>query len=271
MKKSISAILFFLLLSPLTYGSGPAVSDPDASVALQEFSFNATVRVRQVGIGRGTGFFIYCSRANDAGERDVYLLTAYHCVDGESDIFIETVNAHDRFGWFLDRHDAELIAFDEQADVAVLRTTLTKRVPTLKIARRRDSVVNSFSALTIGCSDGEYPTVWSETVLGLIEKKSENDWEVSTKPIHGRSGGPLISTKLNSENFGCFLGVCIRISKEGHGIYSDLEKTRSVLRSAGLPARVVNGGSATVSFSVLSWLLVKLCIAIFATSIVRVK
>ncbi len=262
--------LIFALLPSVALAQGPAVSDRNAAVALQERCFDAFVRVRSIGNGTGSGVFIH-SEASD-GEYDNYVLTAYHVVDDghEAGIAIDTVNSA-QHGRFIDSFDAELVSFDEDADVAVLKVRMPARVTTLKLATARESTPANSPVLTIGCSNAAYPTVWSDTLRGTTNKLSAADWQAEKEPIPGRSGGPLICVNVGSSDYSRVLGVCIRINPDGTGIYSDLEATRSVVESAGLPSHVVNGHDPIPSPRVLYWLVFKLAIAVIAQATVRVR
>lgn len=259
-----SLLLASLLYPSLAFAHGPAVADRNAAVALQEHCFDAFVRVRAVGRCNGSGVFIHSHRIA-AKKYDNFVLTSYHVVDDadKSGLAVDTVSSR-KHGRFTGRDTAKLVSFDEKADVAVLVVRMTKRVTTLQLATDRDATPVNSPLLTIGCSNSDYPTIWSDTLRGTIQKLSPADWQTEATPIPGRSGGPLLNANAASRDYGRVLGVCIRIHRDGSGIYSDLEATRAVVRAAGLPPHVVHGGPVVVSPTVLLWLVIKLSLAVVA-------
>ncbi len=268
MKPFFVATLFFLF--PARILAGPAISDRNAPIALQERCFDAFFRTRQPGVGTGSGFFIFSRPYEGTNEYESFGLTAYHCVDdADTEIFVDTVSSGSSS--FRRSYRAELVAHDEQADVAVLRVITDSKVSRIKLARSRGRTFASCPVFTIGCSNGEFPTIWSDTCLGTREEKSQCDWTVEIAPLHGRSGGPLVNADTESDDFGRALGVCIRIGSDSRGIYSDLEKTRRVVRNAGLPETVVNGGPSVISAYVAGMLLLKLIIGVVLVSLIRLR
>ncbi|ADV68692.1 S1C family serine protease [Deinococcus maricopensis] len=155
---------------------------PTDTRALFQKSRPATVRVTTLtdagAIGIGTGFFV-----NDAG----LLLTAYHVVDGGR-LFTVTTFSGQKFS-------ADLIGFDNAADVALLKIRTRGKVPYLNVTTRAPRVGEQ--VLAIGNSREQFLQPRRGRLLSLNADAGEADFpdgtlEMSAPLAPGDSGGPII-------------------------------------------------------------------------------
>lgn len=162
----------------------------------------AVVRVDTVNTltrsgGLGTGFFI-----SEGGD----VLTAYHVVKA-GQLFQITTLAGERF-------PARVVAFDEAADVALLRAGRGGPFPFLDLAARPPRVGEE--VLAIGNSGGDFLQPRRGTLLRLDAEAGRSDFpqgtlEMNAPLAQGDSGGPVIGEG------GGVLGVVsyIRVSDDG--------------------------------------------------------
>ena len=147
--------------------------------------------------GLGTGFFI-----NAAGD----VLTAYHVVKAGQLFQITTLSG--------ERFPARVTAFDEAADVALLRAARGGPFPYLELAARPPQVGEE--VLAIGNSGGDFLQPRRGALLRLNAEAGRSDFpqgtlETNAPLAQGDSGGPVIGAD------GGVLGVVsyIRVSGDG--------------------------------------------------------
>lgn len=220
----------------LAIAANPIIDSECAPRSLQTHAFNAMFRVDQHGAGTGSGFAIHCRPLQD-GKYAVSIVTAYHCVDADGAITVHSVRTHpapDYAGSFA----ARILASDSSGDIAVLEAITDREISCLRIASFDGETRNSppSSAITIGCSNGDFPTIWDVATLGTDSNTTlaGSPWVVAGNAIPGRSGGPLISADFESPNFGRVLGVCC-LNKEERCYFADTHRVRRCLRNAGVP------------------------------------
>lgn len=132
---------------------------------------------------RGSGFFI---------TPDGYLLTNHHVATGEPKTKIKKNIS------FRVRMDdgtsqaAELIAVDDQADIALMKVNVKTPVPFLKIAE--DNPKQAAKALVLGYPNtGSSPTLQiSEGTVKSINAGDEHEVWLDLNTTHGNSGGPIV-------------------------------------------------------------------------------
>ena len=145
--------------------------------------------------GVGTAFLI---------SADGLALTAYHVVYGARNLVAVTADRK--------RLSVEVVGFDDQQDVALLRVNVAAAVPFLPLAPARPAVGDA--ALSIGNGDGAFLQPKTGRVLGLDAASDRADFvdralKLSVPLVPGDSGGPVLNAR------GEVVGVVSYISVEG--------------------------------------------------------
>lgn len=233
------------LLVILAFATNPIIDSADAPRSLQAHAFDSIFRVTQVGVGTGTGFAVDCSPLDEKGKFTVIVVTAWHCVDGNGLIQLHSVRARNAPA-YVGSFTATVVASDSDADIAVLKATCDRPIPCLRIADCNvpNEASGQFPAITIGCSNGGFPTIWNVVVQKResLRGYSGNLWAIDRAGIPGRSGGPLICADFTSPNFGRVHGACL-CTANGRSYFSDTRRVRNCLRKAGMdsePATVTD-------------------------------
>ena len=190
----------------------PTLTDnlPSDTRSLFGQSRPATVRIEQVGSaengelrgGLGTGFLI-------SGDGEV--MTAYHVVDGAQIIRVKTLSGK--------IYRARVTAFDNAADVALLKIDARTTFPFLKLADRSAKVGEG--VLAIGNSGGDFLQARIGRLLRLGARAGQadfpqNTFEMSAPLAPGDSGGPILNAQ------GEVMGVVsyVRVNDAGQTITS---------------------------------------------------
>ncbi|THF69385.1 serine protease [Deinococcus sp. Arct2-2] len=188
-------------------GSTPApltTAEKAALNALFTKSRAATLRIEQCpptncadSDGVGTAFLI---------SADGLALTAYHVVFQAKNLSAQTVDKK--------RYAVEVIGYDDQSDLALLRVKVPKGTPFLPLAASRPAVGDS--ALAIGNGGGAFLTSKTGrlTALDVAAERANfpaGTLELNAQLIPGDSGGPILNTK------GEVTGVVSYISVQGQG------------------------------------------------------
>ncbi len=178
----------------------PAALSADARKLFNEVR-PASVQIEQLGTdgsgGLGSGFFI-----SDTG----LLLTAYHVVDGARVIRVRTVS--DKV------FQANVVGFDNAADVALLQIQTRGKVPFLPLAVRLPRVGEN--VLAVGNSRGDFLQPRRGRLLALNAEAGRADFpegtlEMSAPLAPGDSGGPILNTA------GQAVGVVSYVRVDGDG------------------------------------------------------
>lgn len=130
--------------------------------------------------GVGTAFLI----------GDGYALTAYHVVLGAKTISAQTLDRK--------RYAVQVIGYDEQADIALLRVNVPASTPVLPLAAARPVVGDA--ALAIGNGNGAFLTAKTGRLTGLDSASEQADFpsgtlELNAQLVPGDSGGPIINAR----------------------------------------------------------------------------
>ncbi len=216
-------------------GAGPAPDGrpPSRTAAVGDGDLiAATVRLRiedPTGRSFGTGTII------DTRQGEALILTCGHIFRdsrGKGDIEV------DLFGPTpTERLPARLVAFDIEADVGLL----TIRAPgPLRVARLapRDRVVQPGERImSVGCDNGDDPTVHHGRVVTVDRYLGPPNLQVTGLPVVGRSGGGLFSKQ------GKVIGVCNAADpKDNEGLYAALGAIYDLVDRAQLSALLETPG-----------------------------
>lgn len=182
-----SAFLFLLV------GQIDVLESKDFNKELQVGAVVATVRVeqpRREQVGSGV---LLLQKGPFA-----YVLTARHLVEGAEALELSFYSAatFPRPGPVV--RDVEVLASSKESDLALVRATVRAPLPAgLRLAAEAPAET-PFPALSVGCSDGLFPTLLLESVQSArrVRKPGTDEavlmWELVREPAGGRSGGPLL-------------------------------------------------------------------------------
>lgn len=177
---------------PRTAGNVPApaplsASEQGALTALFQKLRPATLRLEDCPPGSclepdgvGTGFLI----------GDGYALTAYHVVFASKNLTAVTLNRK--------RYPVQVIGYDDQSDVALLRVNVPAGTPTLPLAAAKPRIGES--VLAIGNGGGAFLTAKTGRLTGLDRDAGSADFppgtlELNAQLVPGDSGGPIINAR----------------------------------------------------------------------------
>jgi serine protease Do len=129
--------------------------------------------------GQASGFII---------NEDGYIITNYHVIKDQSDFKIKFFNGEE--------HEAKIIGFDAETDIAVLKIDVKKKLPYLEFADPKSVKVGHYT-ISIGAPFGLEHTVTSGIVsfkgrsagMNLYENYIQTDAAINP----GNSGGPLLN------------------------------------------------------------------------------
>lgn len=148
----------------------------------------ATVRVEQCRAtqcddpdGLGSGVLI---------SADGLILTAYHVIRGAPDLSVQLLNKT--------RYPAQVVGYNDQDDLALLRVNVPRGTPFLPLAAARPAVGDT--ALAVGNGGGAFLTPKTGRLLGLDSDPGRADFppgtlELNAPLIPGDSGGPVVNVK----------------------------------------------------------------------------
>lgn len=144
--------------------------------------------------GVGTAFLI----------GDGYALTAYHVVFASKTLSAQTLDKK--------RYAVQVIGYDDQSDLALLRVNVPAGTPFMPLAANRPAVGDT--ALAIGNGGGDFLVQKTGRLTGLDSDAGRADFppgtlELNAQLIPGDSGGPIINAR------GEVMGVVSYISVGG--------------------------------------------------------
>ncbi|WP_084047941.1 S1C family serine protease [Deinococcus hopiensis] len=130
--------------------------------------------------GVGTGFLI----------GDGYALTAYHVVAGSKTLSAQTLDKK--------RYAVEVVGYDEQADIALLRVNVPGATPFMPLAARGPVIGDPL--LGIGNGGGAFLTSKTGRLIGLNADAGRADFppgtlEMNAPLVPGDSGGPILNAQ----------------------------------------------------------------------------
>ena len=123
----------------------------------------------------------------------------------------------------------QLISYDLERDVAFVSIRPTRQVAAAVVAPANTPIQRGDRVATIGCSNGNDPTLLPQRINTLDRYQGPANIEVSGAPEEGRSGGGLFNLQ------GQLIGVCYAADYEGkEGLYSALESIHEELNRLNL-------------------------------------
>jgi len=202
-----------------------------------------TVRLR---IEDATGHSCGSGTLVDARGGEALILTCGHLFrdsQGKGRIEVDLFGAHPA-----ERIPGELLHFDLEKDLALLRIRVNGPVRTARIAPPGYRIAKGARVVNVGCNNGEPPTVRYAHVTALDKFLGPANIEVSGLPVQGRSGGGLFTTD------GLVIGVCnAAVPTDNEGMYAALDSIHAELDQANLafvyrePSQLAESGGARLA------------------------
>ena len=192
---------------PTYRGQSP---EPLSGEAAGDIAMAATVRVRVTKPGQkedvGTGSVIHSTMETST------ILTCAHLLHDfvrGSKVEIEVF----RDGKTL-KYPARVLGANEKSDLAILQIQNNTLLQTVEIASPDIPVASGDSAFSIGCSNGELPTLLPIEIVDMDRYIGPSNLVCTVDPAVGRSGGGLFNSN------GQLIGVCSCADRDQHeGLY----------------------------------------------------
>lgn len=127
------------------------------------------------------------------------------------------------------RVEGELVSYNMDRDVGLLKIRTPGPVVVAPVAPVGHSLVNGQSVISVGCNNGDDPTVERTSVRSRNQFAGPPNVEVDGLPVEGRSGGGLFTTD------GVVVGVCnCADPTDNQGLYAAVASIHKELDEAGL-------------------------------------
>jgi thiol-disulfide isomerase/thioredoxin len=205
--------------------AGDRETDPRASLEAEIGKMRATsvrIRVKDAnGVYFGSGVVI------DSTPRRSIVLTCGHILrDVKEGSRIEVDLFHDKR---YRTYQGAIIRYDLDADLGLVAVATRSVVPVSPIAPLDGAVHSGDPVVSIGCSQGEPPSIEQLRVTMLNRYVGPDTIECTGVPGQGRSGGGLFTAHGN------VVGVCTNADpKYRRGVYAGLKPIHEILKLARL-------------------------------------
>jgi thiol-disulfide isomerase/thioredoxin len=215
--------------TPPTFPQNPPVAQgpSDENGWTQQFDnklLSSTVRLKVEdanGLSHGTGTIV------DAREGEALVITCGHLFresKGKGPVAIEVYESGPEGLRVVATLTGEVVTYDLDRDVALVSFRPNHPVCVAQVAPPRTPISRGDRAASVGCSNGQNPTVMATRVTDLDRYQGPPNIETSGAPVEGRSGGGLFNDK------GELVGVCFAADYEGNrGLYAGLNSIHEVL------------------------------------------
>jgi S1-C subfamily serine protease len=222
--------------------ASPAAVDPAASADFPPSLIAATVRIRvedAQGHSFGTGTII------DSRSGEALIITCGHLFresKGKGAMTVELFEAGPGGTQAVGKTTGQLISYDLERDVALVSIRPDRQVTVAKVAPARTPIGRGDRVATVGCSNGQDPTLMSQRITTLDRYQGPANIEVSGAPEEGRSGGGLFNLQ------GQLIGICYAADYEGNeGLYAALDSIHGELDRLGLKEIYTRNGPAVAA------------------------
>lgn len=207
----------------------PRINSPQPVAGPHAALLNATVRLR-VNEGQasscGTGTII------DARDSEALVITCGHLFrdsQGKVPVSVEMFEVIPDGIRAIGQASGQVVCFDLERDVALVSFRPNRKVAVAPVASVRTNVQRGDRVTSIGCSNGQDPSVIETRVTHLDRYQGAPNLEASGAPVEGRSGGGLFNAEGN------LIGICYAADHEGNeGLYAALESIHDQLAKLGL-------------------------------------
>lgn len=202
----------------LVRGQSPGPRSRPAAASPAQAALAATVRLRvnegaTDGIGTGTIIDTHYNEEHKAEE--ALIVTCGHIFrqsQGKGKITVEIFTAQG-----IRKVEGSLLDFDDKRDVALVTVWPGVQVAAAQVAPKDFVVRPQDPAFTVGCSNGQDPTVVESRITAVNRFLSKPNYTAAVSPPEGRSGGGLFSAD------GHLIGICnASIQDENQGLYASL-------------------------------------------------
>jgi thiol-disulfide isomerase/thioredoxin len=174
----------------------------------------------------GTGTII------DARKGQALVITCAHLFresKGDAPVNVELFEAGPQGVRVTEKVVGKVFSYDLDRDVAFVTIWPTRPVCVVPVAPQGTTIDRNDSATSVGCSNGQDPTVMATRVTWLDRYQGPPNIETSGAPVVGRSGGGLFNED------GQLVGVCFAADYEGNkGLYAGLQSIHDELTRLGL-------------------------------------
>lgn len=215
--------------SPTVRGQSPDHVQPAGA---EQRALAATVRLKvedAQGWGVGTGTIIDTHFDEQSQQYEALVLTCGHLFkssEGKGKIEVDLFAQGARTPV-----SGELLDYDEHLDVALVSIWPGVKVSPSPVAGPSDAVRPQDLVFTIGCSNGQDPTVERSKIHAVNRYANRPTLTVGGRPAQGRSGGGLFNAA------GQLVGVCNADDpQDGEGIYAGLAAVHRQLDKFNLQA-----------------------------------
>ena len=139
---------------------------------------------------------------------------------------------------------AQVVSYDLERDVALVGIWPNRPVTVAPVASSDCRIERGDRVVSIGCSNGQDPTVLATRVTSVDRYQGPPNIEASGAPVEGRSGGGLFNAR------GQLIGVCFAADPEGNeGLYAALESIHDALADSGLSEIYSQAGVAPAAIT----------------------
>src|SRR4029078_12579204 len=134
----------------------------------------------------------------------------------------------------------DVISYDLKRDIALVSIRVDRRVLIANVAPPKSPIERGDRVISIGCSNGNDPTVMESRITSLDRYQGPPNIEASGAPAIGRSGGGLFNMK------GELIGICNNADPEGNeGLYAGLAVIQEELYKIRQTAIYAKNGAPT--------------------------
>ena len=134
----------------------------------------------------------------------------------------------------------QILKYNGESDLGLVAVATRSLIAVSPIASLEGAVRPRDPVVSIGCSNGEIPSVKQIKVTMLNRYVGPDTIECSGTPDQGRSGGGLFTTR------GAVVGICTNADPQYHrGVYAGLQPIHELLKVAGLEDLIPNTGRAS--------------------------
>lgn len=230
--------------APLVRGQGPESPRDGLEVrSTEERALAATVRLKvqeEGSWGVGTGTIIDTHFDEQSQQHEALVVTCGHLFKssgGKGKIEVELFAPGAR-----SPVAGELLDYDEHLDIALVSIWPGVKVTPVVVAGPGDVVRPQDVVFTVGCSEGQDPTVERSKIHAVNRYANRPNLTVGGRPAQGRSGGGLFNAA------GQLIGVCNADDPaDGEGIYAGPAAIHGQLDKFNLQAVYQRGATVPVS------------------------
>ena len=135
------------------------------------------------------------------------------------------------------------VKHDLKSDLGILSIATDNPLPFARVASGSYQVEKGAAVQSVGCGQGNNPTLQKHRVTDLNRYKGPANIECTGVPVQGRSGGGLFNLQ------GEVVGICMAADpKEQRGLYVGLPAVQGFLKQCGLTRLLENGLSPDANF-----------------------